>query len=159
MNDTKPGAPKRGESSDSGTQITNTAGDMGSGAALATREAVGGAIRVTEDVAAGLVGGVTHVAAELIHGVRDVGYEVSDGASSLISAAGAVGGTAVHTVAGLLTEVVGGVRQVVGAAMGRNGNGQARQFGADSDRNERQFEGTTRPEAQGGTERTGAPAM
>lgn len=159
MNDSKPGAPKRDEGPDSGTQIMNTAGDMGSGAALATRQAVGGAIRVTEDVAAGLVGGVTHVAAELIHGVRDVGYEVSDGASSLISAAGAVGGTAVHTVAGLLTEVVAGVRQVVGAAMGSHGNGQARQSGTDSTRNEQQVEGATRPGAQGKPERPGAPAM
>lgn len=110
--------PDRGD----GSHMLATAGAVGGSAVAATRDVLRSAIGATEDVASDLVGGVTHVAAELVHGVRDIGDEVRDGATGLLGAVGTIGGTAVHTVAGVLADVVGGVRQVLGAAMGHNGH-------------------------------------
>lgn len=105
----------------SGMSMMESAGSIGGGAVSATRGVLHEAIDATEAVASDLVVGVTHVAKDIVHGVHDVGLEVRDGASGLIGAAGAIGGTAVGTVANLLVEVVGGVRHVIGAAVGQQG--------------------------------------
>ena len=105
----------------SGMNMMESAGSIGGGAVSATRGVLREAIDATEEVASELVVGVTHVARDIVHGVHDVGLEVRDGATGLIGAAGTIGGTAVGAVANLLVEVVGGVRHVIGAAVGQQG--------------------------------------
>jgi hypothetical protein len=98
----------------------------GPGTAQYGRGAVQGAVATTEELGTGVVGGATHIATDLVHGVTDLGYEVRNGATGLIGAVGDIGSAVVHTAAGLLVEVVGGVRQVVSAAVGTH-DGAARQ--------------------------------
>lgn len=66
---------------------------------------------VTERLGTGLVSGVANVAGGVIGAVRDT-------ANTAIDGVGSVGEHAVHTLTGLLVEVVGGVRQIAGAAVG-----------------------------------------
>lgn len=87
---------------------------MGGGAQGAMR----GAVSATENIGSSLVGGVGSIASGMIGVVRDT-------ANTAIDGVGSVGENAVHTVAGLLVEVVGGVRQIAGAAMsGMRPNGR-----------------------------------
>jgi hypothetical protein len=118
-----------------GTRPGGMAGDPGSmqraaqygaGTAQAGRSAVQGAVATTEQLGTGVVGGAAHIATDLVHGVTDLGYEVRNGATGLIGAVGDIGSAVVHTAAGLLVEVVGGVRQVVAAAIGDHHGGAAR---------------------------------
>jgi hypothetical protein len=106
-----------------GTNAIHTMGDIGGSAVGTTGNVVRGAIGATEEVGSGLVGGVAHVATDIVHGVTDLGYEIRNGATGLIGAVGDIGGAAVHTVTNLLVDVVGGVRQVVSAAVGHHDGG------------------------------------
>jgi hypothetical protein len=112
-----PGSMQRAEPSGPGT------GQYGRGA-------VRGAVATTEELGTGVVGGASHIATDLVHGVTDLGYEVRNGATGLIGAVGDIGSAVIHTAAGLLVEVVGGVRQVVSAAIGDHHDGGARQAGS-----------------------------
>jgi hypothetical protein len=95
-------------------------GDIGGNAIHTTRGVLHEAIAATGEVGSDLIGGVSHLAADVVHGVHDVALEVRDGATGIVGAVGTVGGSAVHALTGLLVDVVGGVRQVVGAAVGRD---------------------------------------
>lgn len=81
------------------------------------------AVSSTEDVSRSMVGGVGNIAGGIV-GV------VADTANTAIDCVGSVGENAIHTAADLLSELVGGVRQIAGAAVsgmgssGRGGRGQ-----------------------------------
>lgn len=81
---------------------------------------VGDAFSTTEHVGSGMVDGVTHVATDLVHGVGTIAGEavavVRDTANTAIAGVGSVGETAVHTVTGLLADLVGGLRDIGSAA-------------------------------------------
>jgi hypothetical protein len=100
-----------------GASALHAVGETGAGALDAGRAALRGAVHATEELGTGIVGGVSHIATDLVHGVTDLGYEVRNGATGLIGAAGDIGSAAIGTVAHLLVDVVGGVRQVVAAAV------------------------------------------
>lgn len=102
-------------------------GQLGTEAGHAGQDMLRGAVSTTEELGTGIVGGATHIATELVHGVTDLGYEVRNGATGLIGAVGDIGSAVVHTATGLLVDVVGGVRQVVNAAVHGSPDGAARQ--------------------------------
>lgn len=100
-----------------------SAGTTGSGAVHATQNVLHQAVAATEQVGTGMVGGATHLAQGVVHGVRDVGTDAATivvaGANGAINVIGSVGSHALHTAAGLLVDVVDGVRQIAGAALRR----------------------------------------
>jgi hypothetical protein len=107
-----------------GADAMHQVGDIGGEAVSTSRNVLRGAIGATEEVGTGLVGGAAHLATDVVHGVADLGFEIRNGATSLIGAVGDIGSAAVNTVAHLLVDVVGGVRQVVSAAVGNHGDTQ-----------------------------------
>lgn len=74
------------------------------------RGTVRNAVSATEDVSSGVVGGVANIAGGIV-GV------VANTANTAIDGVGSVGENVIHTAADLLTQLVGGVRQVAGAAV------------------------------------------
>jgi len=104
--------------------------ELGADTARAGRNVLRGAVSTTEELGTGLVGGAAHIATDLVHGVTDLGYEVRNGATGLIGAVGDIGSAAVNTVTGVLVDVVGGVRQIVNAAV--QGNPDGRVFQRDA---------------------------
>jgi hypothetical protein len=137
-----------GTSGTGGMGSMQRAEQFGTETARAGRNVLRGAVSATEDVGTGIVGGAAHLATGLVHGVTDVGYEVRNGATGLIGAVGDIGSAAVNTVAGLLVDVVGGVRQVVNAAVHGHPDGAPR---AGWSMPSRQYPEQERPMAEGRT--------
>jgi len=119
-------------------------GAVGGDALGITRDVLRDAISATEDVGADLVGGIRHVAKDVVYSVNDVGSDIAavvkDGAYGALNAVGEVGAHTVTTLTHLLVGVVGGVKQVAGAAVGGAKNVWAENKSQVTPANERQAE-------------------